>query len=191
MFNDIRTPISLLHSRRSGKARDLVLPGPDEPQVMQILQAALRVPDHGKLAPWRFILVGTKRRRALADVIEHAYRADKPQASHAEINAVRAYALEAPTLIAALSTPKMDSHIPLWEQQLSVGAAIQNMLVAAHGLGFAANWLTGWPAYSAAVRAALGGNDTDAIAGFVYIGTASKPLEERPRPDPAQVIGHY
>jgi nitroreductase len=191
MFNDISNTLSLLHSRRSGKARDLVAPGPDETQVQQILQAAMRVPDHGKLAPWRFIVIGADRRAAFAAVIEQAYRTEKPQASATEINAVRAYATDAPMLIAVLSAPKTQSHIPLNEQQLSVGAAIQNLLIAAHGLGFAANWLTGWPAYNPTVRTALGGSDSDAVAGFIYIGTASKALEERPRPDQTQVVTYY
>jgi nitroreductase len=191
MFNDQQTTLALLHSRRSGKARDMVHPGPDAQQREHILLAAMRVPDHGKLSPWRFVIVDADRRAALAAVIEAAYRAEKPQASDMEINAVRAYALDAPTLIVVLSTPKIASHIPLWEQQLSAGAAIQTMLIAAHSLGFVGNWLTGWPAYSAAVRTALGGADTDSIAGFVFIGTPGKALEERPRPDPAQIISHY
>lgn len=131
------------------------------------------------------------RREAFASVIETAYRAEKPEVSQTEINAVRAYATDAPTLIVVLSTPKIESHIPLWEQQLSVGAVIQNMLIATHGLGFVANWLTGWPAYAEGVRSALGCKTSDMIAGFIYIGTNSKPLDERPRPDLAALLSKY
>ncbi len=191
MFNDTENTLALLLSRRSGKARDMVAPGPDETQLRRILQAAMRVPDHGKLAPWRIVVVGQDRRAALADVIEAAYRAEKPQAGQTEIAAIRAYALDAPTLVVVLSTPKLTSHIPLWEQQLSVGALIQTMLIAAHSLGFVGNWLTGWPSYAPAVRAALGGTQSDAIAGFIFLGTANKALDERTRPDPAQVISYY
>ncbi len=191
MFNNRSDTLSLLHSRRSGKARDMRAPGPDAAQLQQILQAAVRVPDHGKLAPWRFVEVTADRREAFALVIENAYRAEKPQASQAEINAVRASALDAPTLIIVLSTPKIESHIPLWEQQLSVGAVIQTMLIAAHALGFVGNWLTGWPAYANDVRKALGCKSSDRIAGFMYIGSASKPLDERPRPDLATIVSHY
>ena len=188
IFNDNSSTLALLHSRRSGKARDLALPGPDDDALLAILKAAIRVPDHGKLAPWRFVIVGRERREALAEVIEVAYRAEKPAASMSEITAMRAYALEGPQLVAALFEPRTQSHIPLWEQELSLGAAIQNALLAAHALGFAGNWLTGWPAYSAAVCSALGGSADARIGGFLYFGTPTKPLEERPRPDPAEVI---
>jgi nitroreductase len=191
MFNDTQSTLALLHSRRSGKARDMVKPGPDAAQLTQILQAAARVPDHGKLAPWRFVVVGSDRRIDFADVIEQAYRAEKPQASDIEIKAMRAYALDAPTLVAVLSTPKHESAIPLWEQELSAGAAIQNLLLAAHSLGFVGNWLTGWPAYASEVRAALGGGAQDRIAGFIYLGTAAKPLDERPRPNLSDIISYY
>jgi nitroreductase len=191
MFNDRSDILTLLHTRRSGKARDMSAPGPDAAQVRLILQAAARVPDHGKLAPWRFIEIAVGRREAFALVIENAYRAEKPLASQSEINAVRAYAVDAPTLIVVLSTPKIESHIPQWEQQLSVGAAIQTMLIAAHALGFVANWLTGWPAYATDVRTALGCKASDTIAGFIYIGTASKSLDERPRPDLATITSQY
>ncbi len=191
MFNDRSDTLTLLHSRRSGKARDMRAPGPDAAQIQLVLQAAARVPDHGKLAPWRFIEITPDRREAFASVIETAYRAEKPEASQTEINAVRAYATDAPTLIVVLSTPKIESHIPLWEQQLSVGAVIQNMLIAAHSLGFVANWLTGWPAYAEGVRSALGCKTNDMIAGFIYIGTNSKPLDERPRPDLAALLSKY
>jgi nitroreductase len=98
---------------------------------------------------------------------------------------------DAPTLIAVLSTPSIKSHIPQWEQELSAGAAIQTMLIAAHALGFVGNWLTGWPAYAEAVRRALGCNAHDKIAGFIYIGSPSKPLDERPRPTLNDIISHY
>jgi nitroreductase len=191
MLNDISSTVSLLHSRRSGKARDMIAPGPDATQLEHILQAAARVPDHGKLAPWRFIQVSAERRDAFAAVIENAYRAEKPQASEIELKAMRAYAVDAPALIIVLGTPKVKSHIPLIEQQLSVGAVIQNLLIAAHAMGFVANWLTGWPAYAEAVRVALGCASTDVIAGFIYIGTPSKALEERPRPDLAQIVSQF
>jgi nitroreductase len=191
MFNDTSSTVSLLCSRRSGKARDMAAPGPDDMQLKQVLQAAMRVPDHGKLAPWRFIVVPQQRRSALADLMEQAYRAERAQASSTEITAIRAYAVDAPCLVVVLSTPRIESHIPLWEQQLSVGAAIQTMLIAAHSLGFVGNWLTGWPAYSEAVKAALGGEAKDAIAGFIFFGTAMKALEERPRPTYEDVVRSY
>jgi nitroreductase len=191
MFNDRASTIGLLLSRRSGKARDMVAPGPSPAELETILRAAQRVPDHGKLAPWRFVVVPALQRTALADLIEAAYRAEKPSAGTTEIDAVRAYALQGETLLVVLSTPKVTSHIPLWEQQLTVGAACQNLMLAAHALGFVGNWLTGWPAYSDRVKTALGGGPDDRIAGFFYLGSPTKPLEERPRPDYAQVVSSW
>lgn len=187
-FNDLKTILGLLHSRRSAKARDLTVPGPNPDQLHDILAAAMRVPDHGKLAPWRFIIIPNHRREALADVIEAAYRTEKPDAGHLAIEAVRAYALNAPTLIVVISCAQENGRIPVWEQVLSAGAACQNLLLAAHALGFIGNWLTGWPAYSTHVIKALGGSETDQIAGFMYIGTSSNDLEERPRPEYAAVV---
>lgn len=187
-FNDRASTLSLLLTRRSGKARDMAAPGPDAAALRHILQAAQRVPDHGKLNPWRFVIVPDGQRAALADVIEQAYRAGKPDAGRTEIDAVRAYAVQGPVLVVVLFTPRVGSHIPLWEQQLSVGAACQNLMLAAHSLGFVANWLTGWPAYAPAVRAALGGGPDDQIAGFFYLGSQTRPLEERPRPDYDAVV---
>jgi len=190
MFNDTTTPLRLLATRRSGKPRDMIAPGPDEAQLQTILAAAIRVPDHGKLAPWRFVIVGADQRNALADVLTSAYRAEKPEAGRLEIEAMEQFAHQAPCLIVALSSPKRASAIPLWEQELSVGAACMNLLTATHALGFIGGWLTGWPTYNDTVRDAFGSAD-EKIAGFIFIGTAARPLEERPRPDYANVVTHW
>jgi nitroreductase len=190
MFNDSSTPIALLHSRRSGKPRDMIAPGPDAAQLDQILRAAIRVPDHGKLAPWRFVVVGADQRDALAALLVNAYKAEKPAAGRLEIEAMEQFAWQAPTLIVALSSPVADSKIPLWEQQLTMGAACMNLLTAAHALGFVGGWLTGWPAYSEAVRDAFG-TPAQRIAGFFFIGTPARALEERPRPEFDHVVHHW
>ncbi len=190
MFNNISTPIALLHTRRSGKPRDMIAPGPDAAQLDQILRAAIRVPDHGKLAPWRFVVVGTDQRDALAALLVNAYKAEKPQAGRLEIEAMEQFARQAPTLIVALSSPVAESKIPLWEQQLTVGAACMNLLTAAHALGFVGSWLTGWPAYSDAVRDAFGSPD-ERIAGFFFIGSPARALEERPRPEFEAVVRQW
>ncbi|WP_176591413.1 nitroreductase [Sphingobium sp. EM0848] len=182
MFNDLSSPLSLLQTRRSGKPRDLVAPGPDADQLRAIVEVALRTPDHGKLAPWRFVIVPQDRRDALADLLEGAYRAEKPDAGRLEIEAMHQFAHQAPALVVALSAPVAGSKIPVWEQELSAGAAIMNLLHATHALGFAGGWLTGWPAYNEDVRAAFAQGD-ERIAGFVFIGTPGKPQEERPRPE--------
>lgn len=186
-FNDRSTPATLLATRRSGKARDMVEPGPDAAQLRAILQTAMRVPDHGKLAPWRFLTIAPTRRAALSATMEAAYLADKPDAGRLEREAARGFALEAPCLVVLLSRINPDSHIPAWEQELSAGAVAMQLCNAAHAQGFVANWLTTWAAYSPGVLAALA-EPGERIAGFVFIGTAGRPLEERPRPDYDSVV---
>jgi nitroreductase len=190
MFNDLSTPLSLLSTRRSGKPRDLVAPGPNDAQLRQILEIAARTPDHGKLSPWRFVIVPADKRAALAETITAAYRAERPQAARLEIEALEQFATQAPALVVVLSSPKVESHIPLWEQQLSAGAACMNLLHAAHALGFAGGWLTGWAAYSDAVRDAFGA-EPERIAGYIFLGTPGKQLEERPRPDLQKIISTW
>lgn len=190
MFNDRSTPLSLLSTRRSGKPRDLAAPGPDDAQLGQILEIAARSPDHGKLAPWRFVIVPADKRADLATVITTAYRAERPQAARLEIQALEQFATQAPALVVVLSSPRPESHIPMWEQILSAGAACMNLLHAAHALGFAGGWLTGWSAYSDAVRDAFGA-EPERVAGFIFLGTPAKQLEERPRPDPQKIISTW
>ena len=190
MFNDTSSPLTLLATRRSGKPRDLVAPGPNDSQLAQMLEIAARTPDHGKLAPWRFVVVPADRRDALSEIITTAYLAERPQAARLEIEALDQFAHQAPTLVVVLSSPKVESHIPLWEQELSAGAACMNLLHAAHALGFAGGWLTGWAAYADAVRDAFG-TAPEKIAGFLFIGTVSKPLEERPRPESDKIVRYW
>ncbi|RZM18938.1 MAG: nitroreductase, partial [Sphingomonas sp.] len=114
MLNDATTPLSLLATRRSGKPRDLVAPGPDAAQLATMLAIAARVPDHGKLAPWRFVVVGDDRRAQLSALIVDAYRRERPQAAASEIASLDQFAHQAPTLVVALFSPRTESHIPLW-----------------------------------------------------------------------------
>lgn len=189
MFNDTSSPLALLRSRRSGKARDMVAPGPDAAGVADIIAIAARVPDHGKLAPWRFVTVPAARREAFGAMLVAAYTRARPEAGKLEIEAMEAFPRQAPVMIALLSTPITASKIPLWEQQLSVGAVAMQLLNAAHAHGFVANWLTGWSAESAEVAAALGATGPhDRIAGFFFIGSPSRELDERPRPELAAIV---
>lgn len=189
-FNDLSSPISLIETRRSGKPRDMVAPGPDAKELDRILAAAMRVPDHGKIAPWRFIVVDADKRRALADLITRAYLAEKPDAGRLELESLEQFATQAPALVVVLSTPVEGSKIPLWEQELSAGAACTTMLHAAHALGFVGSWLTGWPAFSDTVRDAFG-SAGDRIAGFLFFGSPGRALEERPRPEFAAIASHW
>ncbi|MHA6723312.1 nitroreductase family protein [Sphingomonas sp. RS2018] len=190
MFNDLSSPASLLATRRSGKPRDMIAPGPTGAELHAILSIAARVPDHGKLAPWRFVVVGPDRRDALSALLTDAYRAEKPGAGRLEIEAMDQFARQAPTLVVVLSAPVAGSKIPLWEQELSAGAACMQLLNAATAHGYVGGWLTGWPAYSEAVRDAFGGAG-ERIAGFVFIGSPSRPLDERPRPEASAVVRQW
>ncbi|WP_448582757.1 nitroreductase family protein [Thermaurantiacus sp.] len=184
MFNDRSDPLALLLTRRSGKARDLAPPGPDAAMLDTLLRAAMRVPDHGKLAPWRFVVIEDRVR--FADTILRLYQAERPEAGRLELQALRDFAFQAPALVATISLVR-DCHIPAWEQELSAGAATAHLMLAAHAAGFAANWLTGPAAYLPGMAEALG-VPGGRIAGFVFIGTPTKPLEERPRAAPDEVV---
>ncbi|MFV1918348.1 nitroreductase [Sphingomonas sp. MJ1 (PH-R8)] len=190
IFNDRTTPLSLLATRRSGKPREMVAPGPTPEQIDAMLALAARTPDHGKLAPWRFVVVPDDRRAAFNTMLADAYRTEKPDAGRLELDAMASFGVPAPALVVVLSSPRPDSHIPLWEQQMSAGAAAMNLLHAAHAMGFVASWITGWPSMSPTVRDAFG-SDPERVVGFVFIGTAGKPLEERPRPDLSAVVTRW
>lgn len=189
MFNDLSSPAALLATRRSGKPRDMVAPGPDAEQLRAILSAAMRVPDHGKLSPWRFVVIDD--RAAFAAMLQDAFRASRGTPDRADVDAIDQFARQAPTLIAVLSTPVEQSKIPLWEQQLSAGAVCLNLVTAATAHGFVASWITGWAAFDDGVRHALGAGERDRVAGFIFIGSPGRELEERPRPMFEDVVRHW
>lgn len=188
MFNDTSSLLAHLSSRRSGKARDMIEPGPDEEQLRAILALALRTPDHGKLAPWRIITVTSDQRPRLGALLKRAYVAEFPSAADLDLKPLDEFALQAPQLVVVLSTPKREAKIPVWEQQLSAGALAMNLLHAAHAHGFIGSWLTGWAAYNRDVAAAFGAAEGDLIAGYFFIGTSSSDLHERPRPEYDDVV---
>lgn len=188
MFNDLSSVPAYLATRRSGKPRDMVVPGPDDATLDQILALAARTPDHGKLFPWRFVKIAD--RAALATLLERAFVAANPEARATQIEAAVAPAKMAPTLVVLLFAPQPSLKIPLWEQQMSVGALGMNLLHTAHAHGFVASWITGWASYDDTVRAALCEGD-EQIAGFFYIGTPGLPLEERPRPNPTDIVRNW
>lgn len=190
MLNDLATPLDLLRTRRSARPRDLAAPGPDAAQLREILTLAMRVPDHGKLHPWRFVHVPRPRRADFAALLDRAYRADNPAPGRLELEANERFAHQAPELIVALSSPTEAHKIPVWEQELSCGAACFNLELAAIATGFAAGWVTGWAAYSPAVLAAFG-RPPERIAGFLFLGTLASELEERTRPDYDEVVSEW
>jgi nitroreductase len=190
MLNDRSSALALLRTRRSSRPRDLVAPGPDAADLRLMVEIAARTPDHGKLHPWRFVHVARGEREALAELLHRAYRADTPEPGRLEIEAVDRFARQAPELIVALSRPVVPSKIPAWEQELSCGAAIMNLIHATHALGYGAGWVTGWAAYSETVRAAFADGE-ERIAGFIFIGTPGCVPEERPRPESSDVFARW
>jgi len=181
-----------LRSRRTIPAAQLGEPGPDAATLREMLTVATRVPDHGKLAPWRFILFDSETRpEVIAGLIRIA--ATNPDAKEAQYRAEKAKGFaDAPLVIAVISSPVADHpKIPLWEQQLSAGAVCLNLLHAARAHGFSAQWLTGWFAYDEAAARWLGVQDGERVAGFVYVGTPSMPPAERDRPDLAAITTRW
>ncbi|WP_230769309.1 nitroreductase family protein [Sphingomonas sp. Leaf4] len=185
-FNDRSSLLAHLITRRSGKPRDMVAPGPDDAELDRMIAIAARTPDHGKLAPWRFVIVPNDRREALARLLRDAFTAANRQATEAQLDACDRFAHEGEALVVMLSAPVIPSHIPLWEQELSAGAAAMNLLHAGHALGYVGSWLTGWAAENETVRDAFGGAG-ERIVGFFYFGSPGRPLDERPRPDMARI----
>lgn len=190
MLNDLSSTLALLETRRSAKARDMIGPGPTEAELQRMLAIAARTPDHGKLAPWRFVVVGTDQRQDLATLLRQALAEHDPRATRAHFEKEEEFARQAPALIVLVSAPIQDHKVPTWEQELSCGAAGMNLLLAAHALGYAAGWLTGWRAYDDRVRATFCGPG-ERIAGFIFIGQPGRKLDERPRPDLASVVREW
>lgn len=190
MLNDRSSTLDLLKTRRSGRPRDLVDPGPSAAELETILAIAMRAPDHGKLHPWRFVHIARDRRDDFTALLDAAYRIDNPDPGRLEIEANERFARQAPELVVALSSPTPGHKIPVWEQQLSCGAACMNLVLAAHAMGYAAGWVTGWAAYSPAVLAAFGALP-ERIAGFIFIGTPGAELEERLRPAFGEVVSEW
>jgi nitroreductase len=187
MLNDLSSTLALLETRRSGRPRDMAGPGPTDAELDRILTIAARTPDHGKLFPWRFVTVAAGQREALAALLHDALDEHDPGASAAHHEKEQQFAFYAGTLVVLVSAPVHGHKIPVWEQELSCGAAGMNLLLAAHAMGFVGGWLTGWRAYDERVRAAFCGPG-ERIAGFIFIGTPGSELEERPRAPLATVV---
>ena len=183
--------LELLKTRRSFKAMELSGPGPSPAEVDTLLTVASRVPDHGKLAPWRFIVFEGEARRTAGIAIANAFHTKYPDAKLEHVAAERERLLRAPLVIAVVSRAAPHVKIPEWEQVLSAGAAAMNLVTAAHALGYGANWITEWYAYDRAVLDALGLEPHERMAGFIHIGRPPGPPEERPRPPLAEIATRF
>jgi len=182
--------LSFLKTRRSTAIKDLTAPGPNPAQIEEILAAASRVPDHGKLAPWWFVVFEGDARAEFGKVLRAAYVLEDGNAEAAKLDLEAEKLLRAPLVIAVISRIK-ESKIPQWEQILSAGAACQNLCIAANALGFGSNWVTGWPTFNTMVRDALRCDERDNIAGFIYIGTQGAKPEERERPKLEDIVNTW
>jgi nitroreductase len=191
MLNDRSSVLSLLRTRRSGRPRELTGPGPNGDELQQMLEIAARVPDHGKLTPWRFIVFEGDGRARAGEVIAQVFARNNPQAPAAEIEVEKRRLMDAPLVIAVVSLTKSHPKVPAWEQQLSAGASAMNLVTAATALGYGANWLTGWFAFDRDVLDGLGLKPDERLAGFIHIGTPSKPSEDRPRPALADIVTRF
>ncbi|KPP80837.1 MAG: Nitroreductase family protein [Oceanicaulis sp. HLUCCA04] len=173
-----------LARRRSTRAIDMSGPGPSQAQLAVLLKIAARVPDHGKLCPWRFVVFEGEARSQFGKMLEQFARADMPDAGDDRFALERRRFERAPLVIGVISRVTVPHKIPEWEQVLSAGAVCQNLLLAADAMGFGAQWLTEWYAFDERVRAAIGLDETERVAGFVYVGTQSVSAVERTRKTP-------
>ena len=183
--------LSLLTTRRSVKPIELTGPAPSAAEIDTLLTIASRVPDHGKLAPWRFILFEGEARNAIGERIAETFAADRPEATADQIAFEKARMSRAPLVIAVVSRAAPHAKIPEWEQVLSAGAATMNLVTAAHAIGYAANWITEWYAYDPRTLKAMGLGEHERIAGFVHIGKAAKAPEDRPRPPLSEIVTKF
>ncbi|HUI97537.1 MAG TPA: nitroreductase [Xanthobacteraceae bacterium] len=183
--------LSLLRTRRSVKPVELAGPGLSAAEVETLLTIASRVPDHGKLVPWRFIVFDGDARLAAGAAIAEVFRAKYPDAKSEQIEFERLRLARAPLVIAVVSRAMPHVKIPEWEQVLSAGAAAMSLVFAAHALGYAANWITEWYAYDRAVLDSLGLAPHEKIAGFIHIGRHASRAEDRPRPALSEIVTRY
>jgi len=183
MLNDRSSPLALLETRRSAKALEMVAPGPSVGELEQIIRIAARTPDHGKLAPWRFVVVDAAGREPLAALLHRALEQNQPEAGPAHHAKAEQFAHQGEALIVLLSAPVLGHKVPVWEQELSAGAVGMNLLHAANAMGYVGSWLTGWASYDPLVREAFAEEPSERIVGFFFFGSAGREPEERPRPD--------
>ncbi|MEQ1716729.1 MAG: nitroreductase [Hyphomicrobium sp.] len=184
--------LAFLATRRSVKPDKLLAPGPSAAELETILKAATRVPDHKKLAPWRFIAFEGAARGKMGEVFAEAcLKEEKETPSHVRLDTERKRFERAPFVLAVISKVKPRPGAPEWEQVLSVGALCFNVCLAANALGFGTCWITEWIAYSNHVRSALQLEDSERIAGFIYMGQVGEKPEERERPDVAALLTRW
>ena len=183
--------IDLLRTRRSVKPIELHGPAPTPAELSTLLTVASRVPDHGKLTPWRFIVFEGEARLAAGEKIAEVFRLNRPEATTDQVAYERNRLARAPLVVAVVSRAKPHVKIPEWEQVLSAGNVALSLVFAAHALGYAAHWTTGFIAYDPEARRVVGLSDTERVVGVIHIGTPQVPPVERPRPKLARVVTRW
>ena len=177
-----RALLDLLANRRSAYAPEMGAPGPSPDELQQLLKIALRVPDHGKLEPWRLLVFRGAARQRFGELLADIAARNDPSAPAERLAEERGRFTRAPLVVAVVSAPVANPKIPEWEQLLSAGAVCENLLIAADAMGYRGQWISEWYAYDAEVGRALGLQAHERIAGFVYLGTPTRPNPERRRP---------
>ncbi len=190
-LNDRRDTLTLLKTRRSASAKAMGEPGPDRQQIAELLNIAVRVPDHGKLAPWRFIIFEGEARTRAGEILKARWHELYPSHGAELLNEQRGMLERAPVVIAVVSTASEHPKIPIWEQQLSAGAVCQNMVIAATAMGLGVQWITGWFAFDEVVLRGLGVAKDERVAGFIYLGTSHGEMTDRPRPEPDDLTTYW
>ena len=183
--------IDLLLTRRSVSPRLLAAPAPTPAEIRTLITIASRVPDHGRVVPWRFVVIGPDGGARLGDMIAEAFHADHPDAPPELLEIERGLLLRAPLVIAVVSSTREHPKAPEWEQILSAGAAAMSLVIAANAMGYGANWHTEWYAYDRRITRELGVADHERVAGFVHIGTPIERPGDRPRPALSDVAMEY
>ena len=190
-LNDTSSLLAFLKSRKSASAKAMGGTGPNAHQLNEILSIAMRVPDHGKLTPWRFVLFQGDARAEVGKLFADRWAALNSSHGAEALGFQAGLFMRAPMVIAVVSTAKTHAKIPVWEQQMSAAAVCFNMELAAQALGFDVQWQSDWVAYDQGAKAAMGLEAGEQIAGLIYIGKSAIPLEDRPRPDVTMLTTHW
>ncbi|KZL21237.1 putative NAD(P)H nitroreductase YdjA [Pseudovibrio axinellae] len=182
---------SFLKARRSHLAATLVGPAPDRTQISELLELACRVPDHGKISPWRFIVYENSQADGIGEkLVQLSEKRQGPLGDNAKMMELERFK-KAPLVIGVLSCPNREHKVPVWEQELAVGAVCLSLLNACFATGFAAQWLTDWYAFDDEAATYLGARAGERFAGFIHIGSPSVTPKERSRPDVAQLTEYF
>lgn len=187
MINDIKL-IDYLKVRRSTPVAQITGPGPSRSELEDILKLAVRVPDHGKLAPWRFVVIAGEERERLGDICLRVALSNNPQMTEDQQAIERNRFLRSPVVVAVVSSVQEHFKVPEWEQLMTAGAVCLNLIMSVNAHGYVANWLTEWVAFDQQITSEIGLSDKERIVGYVHIGSTSFPATERPRPELSDVV---